>query len=79
MALTTITMTNAHGTFATTGYGLDRAIATYLPASPNELRRTVSDAFGYGPEAEYAADVSTVSELLIMLAELDDTRHTQRG
>lgn len=63
---TQITLTNKHGDFTTSGYGLDCALTAYLPASPNDLRKIVEDATGL----DYS-DVHYVSEFLIILADLD--------
>jgi hypothetical protein len=62
-----ITLTNDHGTFATTGMGLDRVISTYLPASVNDLRAIAEER---NPEINYS-DVNDVSSFLIMLADMD--------
>jgi len=62
----TITLTNAHGMFTTTAYGLDRAIARYLPASVNGLRAKLTEL---NPEIDYS-DVHYVSDGLIMLADI---------
>ncbi len=60
-----ITLTNAHGTFTTDGYGLDRVIARYLPASPNDLRAEMAEI---NPDGDYS-DVRCVGEFLVMLAD----------
>jgi hypothetical protein len=54
-----------HGLFRTTPAGLDRTMKQYLPASPEQLRRIVEEV---NPESSYA-DVQTVSELLMILAD----------
>jgi len=61
-----ITLTNDHGTFTTTAMGLDRAIACYLPASPNGLREVITER----TSLDYA-DVRDVSAFLVMLADMD--------
>lgn len=65
----TITTTNAHGKFTASGYAVDRAIREYLPASVNDLREALADVAGYMPE--HYADVHTVAELLVMIADAD--------
>lgn len=54
-----------HGRYRTTPVGLDRMIAKYLPASPNELREEV---LKFNPDAEFSGS-EVVSELLFILAE----------
>lgn len=60
-----IKLFNGHGEFSADGYGLDKAIRLYLPASVNDLRDTFSAAVGTGYE-----DVHSVGEFLIMLADI---------
>lgn len=64
-----ITLTNAHGTFETGTMRLDRMIATHLPASPNEMRLKYEAAVSAQPGT--FADLSEVSDFLIMFAELE--------
>jgi hypothetical protein len=64
-----ISITNAHGTFTTTTSALDLIIERYLPASPLQLQRILSETTGI-PERDYY-DVHAVSELLVMLADAD--------
>jgi hypothetical protein len=64
-----ISVTNAHGTFATTTSALDLIIQRYLPASPLQLRHHLHEATGI-PEHAYN-DVYAASELLVMLADAD--------
>jgi hypothetical protein len=61
-----ITCTNDHGTFRTTGYGLDRTIGQCLPASVNSLRDQMERL---NPGTDYS-DVHSVSEFLIMVADI---------
>ena len=72
----TVKLTNNHGEFTTTGYGLDRAIALYLPASPDDLRKVMAESTGRPPEYYY--DVHSVGEFLMMLADADFPSGGQR-
>ncbi len=63
-----ITLTNAHGTFTTTAYGLDQTITRHLPASVNDMRERLSEL---NPELDYS-DIHYVSEGLVMLADAKD-------
>lgn len=67
--MTLIMMSNAHGTFTTTGMGLDLEIASRLPNSPECLRGALATHTGL-PRETYA-DVHTVTELLIMFADTE--------
>jgi hypothetical protein len=56
------------GHYATTAYGLDRAISTYLPASVASLRNYLTER----TELNYDG-LHEISVLLIMLADLDES------
>jgi hypothetical protein len=56
-----------HGWFQTTAYRFDLLIERYLPASPQGLRQQIEER---SPEIDYS-DVHTVTECLMILAELD--------
>jgi|ERR1017187_5358839 hypothetical protein len=62
-----ITLTNDHGTFTTTGLGLDLVIAEQLPASPNGLREVLADRC---PDIDYS-DIHSATEALVMIADMD--------
>ena len=71
MAITdkiTVNITN-HGQYQTDVNHFDLMIGRYLPASPYELRQKITERSDY-PEGHYD-DVYTVTELLMILAELD--------
>jgi hypothetical protein len=55
-----------HGTYQIGADELDQAIGRYLPASPATLRAKVEEAIGL----DYS-DVTDVSALLIVLADID--------
>jgi hypothetical protein len=63
-----ITLTNTHGTFTTSGMGLDREIENRLPASPNSLRY---DYAGGANAHEDYSDVVDVAAFLTMFADMD--------
>ena len=63
--MTSITLTNAHGTFTCTPGELDLAVMRHLPASVNGLWTAMEEI---NPKADYS-DVRTVSEFLVMLAD----------
>jgi hypothetical protein len=67
LAMDKITLTNAHGTFTTTGLGLDLVISEQLPASPNGLREVLAERC---PEIDYS-DIHSVTEALVMIADMD--------
>jgi len=56
-----------YGEYRTTPAGLDRSIATYLPASPGMLREQAEERAGHPFTGVY--DIST---FLIVLADFDD-------
>ncbi|MCP9209566.1 hypothetical protein [Streptomyces cucumeris] len=55
-----------HGLFQTNGHHFDQLMAKYLPASVAELR----DGIGERIDIDYS-DLETVTECLMVLAELD--------
>lgn len=59
-----------HGTYSTSADGLDVAISRYLPASPFDLRAMV--ARRTASPVSYWSDCLTVSELLMVLASMDE-------
>jgi hypothetical protein len=61
-----ITCTNNHGTFRTTGYGLDRTISQCLPTSVIAMRDQMERL---NPGTDYS-DVHSVAEFLIMVADI---------
>ncbi|MFD7257188.1 hypothetical protein [Streptomyces sp. NPDC059874] len=56
----------AHGQFQTTAHHFDGLMARYLPASVADLRAVIAEM---SPEIDWS-DVSTVTECLMILAEL---------
>jgi hypothetical protein len=56
------------GHYATTAYGLDRTIATYLPASVASLRAHLAER----TELNYD-EIHELSVLLIILADIDES------
>jgi hypothetical protein len=62
-----ITLTNDHGTFTTTGIGLDLVISAHLPASPNGLREVLAERC---PDLDYS-DIHSAAEALVMIADMD--------
>lgn len=58
-----------HGTYQTSVNHFDLVIARYLPNSPYELRKLIEERSDYPPG--HYDDVHTVTELLLILAELD--------
>jgi hypothetical protein len=62
-----ITLTNAHGTFTTTGLGLDLVLSAHLPASPNQIRAELASRC---PDIDYS-DIHSVTEALVMIADMD--------
>jgi hypothetical protein len=67
LAMDKITLTNDHGTFTTTGLGLDLVISAHLPASPNGLREVLADRC---PDLDYS-DIHSAAEALVMIADMD--------
>jgi hypothetical protein len=67
--MTTVTITNAHGTFTTTALGLDLVMAKYLPASVNGLATYMEELTGHAATEAYYSDVHSVSEFLVMIAD----------
>ena len=66
-AMVLVSVSNAHGTFTCTPEALDAAMAHYLPTSCRGLRVVIGDR---NPGTDYE-DVRTVTELLVMLADMD--------
>ncbi len=64
-----ITLTNAHGTFTTTGLGLDLAMIEHLPNSVNGLRDKMAERLD-GMEIDHS-DVHSVTAFLVMFADMD--------
>ena len=60
-----------HGRFRTSAYRLDMVMRKYLPASVLELRNHLSqEASNNGMESNTYEDLQTVTECLMVLAEL---------
>jgi hypothetical protein len=67
--MATVEVKNAHGTFTITADDMDAAIAKYLSASPYDLCYALAEATGYS--MSYYDDVTSVSELLVMLKDTE--------